>query len=149
MTCKKPQRRREQTRRAIHLESLMRSLKRLRPLRRALWSSKLAVLDFLLGLRGPRGELPGLRVGDLSPTARLNGRFGFFEDRSPWMRCASLSRVRTHFFSSKIPKNFLRTSSAWRVLREPMMISFDRARVKETFNRLQSFMRLPICVWNL
>ena len=137
----------EHARRAIHLESFIRSLKRLRPLRRLLWSLKFATLDFLLGLMGVRGKSSGLLVGDLSPAPRLNGRLDFFfEDRRPWIRWASLSRGRTHFFSSTIPKNFLRISFPWRVLREPMMTSFDRARVNETFNRLQSFMSSPICV---
>lgn len=127
----------------------MRSLRRLRPLKRGLSSPKLATLDFLLGLKGLRGRFSGLRVGDLSPTVRLNGRFGFLEERGGWMWCASFSRVRTHFFSSMIPKNFPRSSLPWRVLREPMIINFDRARVNETFNRLQSFMRSPICVSRL
>ena len=135
----------EYARRAIHLESFIRSLKRLRPLRRPLWSLNFATFDFLLGLMGVRGKLSGLLVGDLSPAPRLNGRFGFFEDRGSWIRCASLPRARAHFFSSTIPKNFLRTSFPWRVLREPMMTSFDRARVNETFNRLQSCIRSPIC----
>ena len=133
----------------IYLESFTRSLNRLRPPKSLLWSPKFATLDFLLGLKGLRGKFSGLRVGDLSPAARLNGRLGFFEESSGWMQCASLSSVNTHFFSSMIQKNFLRRSLPWRVLREPIMTNFDRARVNETFNRLQSFMRSPIYVWHL
>jgi len=128
------------------LESFMRSLKRLRPLKMPLRSPKFATLDFLLGLAGSRGGPSGLLVGDLSPAPRLIGRLGFFEERGAWIRCASFSRGRTHFFSSTIPKNFLSIWSLWRVLREPKMISFDRARVNETLILLQSFIRSPICV---
>ena len=109
-------------------------------------TSVLAFLIFLVGLVIASFFLPmvlfsssvaGLFPG-MPPRCKMIG----------WTACECILSAfrgsgRIHFLLSMRVKNSERRGADWSVLREPMMISFERARVNETFILRQSFTRSP------
>ncbi len=101
---------------------------------------RLGFLLFLDGVRGLVGRLSSSCVRSI--TVRLRGVL-VGVPRPECNVSAFGGRRKIHPLSSMSPKNSWSKGSTWRVVREPKMTSFDRARVKETLILRQSLSRSP------